>query len=686
MNHYQNWKIETDQHNILWLYLDKADSQVNTINNIILEELEQILNNDIDFSITKGLVFASKKTTGFIAGADIESFRDLEHPEEARKFIEKGHHVFNRIASLPIPTLAAIEGFCLGGGFELALACKYRIAENSAKTKLGLPEVLLGIHPGWGGTIRLPALIGSMDALPLILEGRTVDARKAYKLGLVDAEVPKRQFMRACVTTLLNKPASHQPKKLGQLSNHDWVRPILGYFIKQKLAKKIAKTHYPAPFAILENWLKFGADEAGMATEINSLVNLVTHPTTKNLIRVFYLREKMRGLAKDSSFKAKHVHVIGAGTMGGDIAAWCALKGLTVTLQDREPKYIAPAIKRAYQLFKKKLKEDRLVDAAMDRLQPDVEGFGLKHADVIIEAIYENLEAKQNLLKIIEANAKAGAIIASNTSSIPLDEMNIVLNNPERLVGIHYFNPVAKMELVEIVQGAKTSATILKDAAAFVRQIDRSPLPVRSTPGFLVNRVLMPYLLEAVKMIEEGIPGPAIDKAAKDFGMPMGPVELADAVGLDICLSVAQNLSQYYGNEVSQKLKDLVQAGNLGKKSGKGFYLYKGGIPQKVMPKEMNNLDIICDRLIYRMMNEAMACLREGVVENVDFVDAGMIFGTGFAPFRGGPMQYAATIGYQDIHDKLQKLVEQFGDRFTPDTGWLTQVDNKQISKEKEFV
>lgn len=677
LNQYLNWKTERDADNVLWLLLDKVNASVNSINEAILDELEVIL-DQLDENKPAGIVFGTAKNTGFIAGADIERFRQFSGTDEAKQFVERGQQLLNRIENLPIPTVAMIEGFCLGGGCELALACTYRIAENGPKTRIGLPEVLLGIQPGWGGSYRLTRLIGAMNALPLMLEGRTVDARKAAKLGLIDAEVPKRQLQRAAAQFILKKPAKRKATFIENLSNHKLVRPILAYFIKKKLQAKVKSHHYPAPYAMVDNWLKFGTSlpEAAEA-ETRSILDLISHETAKNLIRVFSLREKMRSLGKDSVFKAEHVHVIGAGTMGGDIAAWCALKGLTVTLQDREPKFIAPAIKRAYNLFKSKLKEDRLVELAMDRLQPDVNGYGVKQADVIIEAIYENLEAKQSLLKLLETNAKPTAIIASNTSSIPLDEMNVVMQNPERLVGIHFFNPVAKMELVEVVYGAKTSDLIKKNALAFVKQIDRSPLPVTSTPGFLVNRILMPYLLESIKLFEEGVPAAVIDKTAKSFGMPMGPVELADTVGLDICLSVAENLTKYYGGDVPGRLKQMVQEGLLGRKSGKGFYTYKNGKPQKNMPKDYQASHDIQDRMIMRYLNEAMACLREGVVSDAELLDAGMIFGTGFAPFRGGPMHYAHEIGMSHVRQRLEDLAKIYGGRFTPDAGWSENLSNE---------
>jgi len=471
----------------------------------------------------------------------------------------------------------------------------------------------------------------------------------------------------------MEKPPVHHATTLQALTNQTFVRPILARFLREKVGQKASPKHYPAPYAVIDNWVKYGVEPADRAlkAEADSLAQIAMGDTARNLIRVFMLQERLKGLSKGVNFKAHHVHVVGAGTMGGDIAAWCALRGLTVTLQDREPKFIAPAIKRANDLFVKKLKLPRLVDQAMDRLRPDVEGIGIPKADVIIEAIFENLEAKQKLFKEVELIAKPTAILATNTSSIPLDEINSVMQKPQRLVGIHFFNPVAVMQLVEVVRSNVATDEVIKDAIAFVRQIDRLPLPVKSSPGFLVNRILMAYLMEAMTILGEGVPAAAIDKAALDFGMPMGPIELADVVGLDVCLAVAKNLSAHLGGTVPQKLVDMVSAGKLGRKSGSGFYTYKNGKPvkEKITDDQINYTEL-ADRMILRFVNESMTCLREKIIADSDLLDAGMIFGTGFAPFRGGPMHYAYSLGVDVVVAKLNEFAQKFGERFKPDAGW----------------
>jgi 3-hydroxyacyl-CoA dehydrogenase/enoyl-CoA hydratase/3-hydroxybutyryl-CoA epimerase len=639
---YQHWQLTTDASNILWLMLDKKNASTNTLDESVLGELEKILDSVAAQTHLRGLAIGSNKSSGFIAGAAIEQFVEFDSVAKAASFIRRGQLLFDKLAAVSIPTVAMIQGFCLGGGLELALACRYRVAEDSPQTRLGLPEVLLGIHPGWGGTVRLPELIGAATAMDLILTGRTVDARTAAKIGLVDVAVPKRQLRRAVLHYLLESPTPHHASFLQQLLNYPVVRPLLGEWLRKKVSERVRKDHYPAPYAVIDNWVRYGTRvPRALEEEANSLAKLQSHASAKNLIRVFFLQDRLKSLGKQIDFNPKHVHVVGAGVMGGDIAAWCALRGMDVTLQDREPKFIAPAIKRAYQLFKKKLKTPRAIQAAMDRLLPDPDGHGIPKADVIIEAIFENLEAKQTLFKQLEQKAKPSALLATNTSSITLGEIGKALSHPERLVGIHFFNPVAKMQLVEIVSSEKTDPNVQKSALLFARKLDRLPLPVKSSPGFLVNRVLMPYLMESFILLQEGVPGPVIDQAALNFGMPMGPIELADTVGLDICLSVAENLARHYGGTVPERLRTLVSEKKLGRKTGEGLYHYENGKPKKAASDASSTeLEAIAERLVAKLLHEANACLQEQVVADGDLLDAGIIFGTGFAPFRGGPIYY----------------------------------------------
>ncbi len=664
-----HWRLISDADGIAWLHFDKADGSTNVLSSATLAELDAKL-TALAAQPPRGLVILSDKANGFIAGADVKEFTALTDSGAAMALIERGQAVMNRLARLPFPTLALIHGFCLGGGLELALACRYRIAED--ESRLGLPEVRLGIHPGFGGSVRLPPLVGAPAAMDLMLSGRNLRARAAAKMGLIDYAVPQRHLLRAARTMILDAPKPKRAKGWRRWTNHQWVRPLLAPLFKQQVAKRARADHYPAPYALIELWRKYGDQPARMLPEeARSVANLIVAPTAQNLVRVFLLQDRLKSLGRADDFKPRHVHVVGAGVMGGDIAAWCALRGLQVTLQDQTPERVAPAIKRANDLFQRQLKLPRLINAAMDRLVPDCHGRGVGTADVVIEAIYENREAKQALYSVLEPQLKPGALLATNTSSIPLQELCTTLQQPSRLVGLHFFNPVARMQLVEVVSSPATDPQQAARAAAFARRIDRLPLPVTSTPGFLVNRILMPYLLEAVNLEAEGVPAHLIDKAALDFGMPMGPILLADTVGLDICLSVADILAQGQDDLVPTRLRERVLAGRLGKKSGQGFYRYSNGKPVKMhSPGRPYVSPDLGDRLMLRLLNESVACLREAVVSDADLLDAGVIFGTGFAPFRGGPLQYIRSNGPAQLLARLHMLEQRYGSRFTPDAGW----------------
>jgi len=667
---YQHWRQEQDSDDIIWLYLDQADSKANVLCRAVVEELDSLL-EDIEYDKPRGVILTSAKSSGFIAGADIKEFTTLQDQDDGFALVRRAQGVFDRLEALRCPTVALIQGFCLGGGMELALACRYRIAIDDPKTKLGLPEVKLGIHPGFGGTVRLPPLIGAPSAMDMMLTGRALSAKAAAKLGVVDYAVPERHKFKAAVQVVQQKPSRKKAKGWKAWTNNGLLRPILANMMRKKLAKKARQEHYPAPYAIIELWEKYASDpKVMMKEEAISVARLVMGDTAQNLIRVFFLQERMKGLGSASDFKAKRVHVIGGGVMGGDIAAWCAMQGLKVTLQDRSHEVIARALSRAHGLYKKKLKHPLKIRDAMDRLIPDLEGKGVAEADVIIEAIFENVEAKQQLFKEVEARAKPEALLATNTSSIPLETISEALDDPSRLIGLHFFNPVAQMQLVEIVRGAQSNDDFINAGCAFTKQINRLPLPVKSSPGFLVNRILMPYLIEAVVLESEGVPAVLIDQAATKFGMPMGPIELADTVGLDICLHVAEILSQALGGDVPDKLRNMVANGKLGRKSGEGFYKYQKGKPVKASNTDTAPPGDLTDRMILRFVNEAMACLREEVVEDADLLDAGIIFGTGFAPFSGGPMNYTETQGHEKLKHNLERLQQGHGDRFAPDARW----------------
>ncbi|MCP3687137.1 MAG: crotonase [Gammaproteobacteria bacterium] len=665
-----DWVRETDDQGVLWLTLDQQATDTNVLSSSVLEQLNQLI-DEIVKDRPRAVIFCSGKASGFIAGADVKEFLTVTNKQEALIMIKRGQTVFSRIESLDCPTVAMIEGFCMGGGTELALACDYRVGLDSSSTKIGLPEVKLGIHPAFGGLVRATSKINPMHSLEMMLSGRSLTMKRAKAIGLVDLVQPKRQIRRAAQQVAISKPEKQSLSMLGKVLSLPGIRSLLSAYMKKQVAKKANRQHYPAPYAILDVWCQYYSNpKRMMEEEANSVARLIQGDTVKNLIRVFFLQTQLKNLGDKKSFLPRHVHVIGAGVMGGDIAAWCALRGLTVTLQDREAKHLSNAMGRAHKLFSKRIKSPHERNAALDRLIPDCNGYGVEKADVVIEAIYENKNAKHEIYRDIEPRMKPSAVLATNTSSIPLEELTTVLEKPSRLVGIHFFNPVAMMPLVEIVKAKQSSKQMVNRAVAFTLHIGKLPLPVKSSPGFLVNRILMPYLVEAVFLHDEGVAPEAIDKAAVNFGMPMGPIELADTVGIDICYSVAKNLSAAYQISVPAGLEKYVEGKKLGKKTGTGFYQYKNGKAVKNRDANLGDQKMIQNRLMFRLLNEAAACLDEKIVDEVDLLDAGIIFGTGFAPFRGGPLNYSQSKGTETITAAMQAYADQFGERFNPVKGW----------------
>ncbi|SHG06978.1 short chain enoyl-CoA hydratase /3-hydroxyacyl-CoA dehydrogenase [Bradyrhizobium erythrophlei] len=669
---YRNFKLTRDADGIAWLLFDRANASANTLSADVIEELDQVL-AALESQRPAGLVIRSAKKSGFVAGADINEFRGATDPRAVETAIGRARAVIDRLEGLKVPSVAVIHGFCLGGGLEVALACQSRIAVDGAR--FGFPEVMLGLHPGLGGTARFTRLVNPLQAMTLMLTGKTIDARRAKSLGLVDGVAQERHVRNAVKDALFGHLKRSRPGLVNAVLNFTPVRGFLASRMRREAEKAAPHEHYPAPFALIDLWEKHGGDKAAMlAAEKTSFADLMVTRTAQNLIRVFFLREQMKKLA-GSGNKVGHVHVIGAGAMGGDIAAWCANQGMRVTLADMKLEPIAGAMKRASDLFGKIMRKRTDVRDALDRLVPDMDGEGVRNADLIIEAVPEKLELKQKVYGSLEPKMKPGAILATNTSSIPLQDLRTSLQKPERLLGLHFFNPVSRLQLVEVVSHDGSDPDLLKQALAFVGAIDRLPLPVRSSPGFLVNRALTPYMLEAMVMLDEKIDKLEIDAAAEQFGMPMGPIELADQVGLDICLDVGDMLRSKFGDSLPPTpawLREKVARGELGRKTGKGFYVWKEGKADKAAasPSAVRPTPEMIDRLILPMSNVCVACLREGIVDNADTVDGAMIFGTGYAPFRGGPLNYARTRGAENVVEALRALAVKFGGRFTPDAGW----------------
>jgi 3-hydroxyacyl-CoA dehydrogenase/enoyl-CoA hydratase/3-hydroxybutyryl-CoA epimerase len=640
----QHWRSEADIDGMLWLCLDKADSNANVLSEAVLREFDQVL-SILEPNPPRGLIIYSGKPSGFVMGADINEFTTIDTADEGYELIRLGQQMFDRLEALRCP-----------------------------KPIIGLPEVQLGLHPGFGGTVRSVRIAGVRAAMQLMLTGKPIRVDKALGQGFIDRIVSPDNWKQAAKEMV----ASGKPKRtapfLDKVLNLPFIRPVVARTLRQQVAARARKEHYPSPYAMIDLWTRHGASDASYVAEARSFADLMIGSTSRNLVRVFFLQNRLKGQGNKPESKIERVHVVGAGVMGGDIASWCALRGLQVTLQDRAQEYIDPAMQRTAKLFSKRIRDANERAAASDRIVADVEGTGIADADLIIEAIYENKEAKQELYQKLQTSMKPGAILATNTSSIPLEELRTVLDEPDRFIGLHFFNPVAQLPLVEVIRCDNTDQAALDAAFAFVKSIGKFPLECKSAPGFVVNRVLAPYMAEAMYLAEAGVPLAAIDHAAEEFGMPMGPIELIDSVGLDVAMHVSKVLGAAFNREAPDILAGMVAKEQLGRKSGQGFYEWVDGkaikpdAPDAVVPVDM------ADRLILPMVNEAVACLSEGVVSDADLLDAGVIFGTGFAPFRGGPLQYAKNRGIDEIVTTLERFAascaNQGGERFEPHAGW----------------
>lgn len=676
----RHWKTELRPDGVLVLSFDREGESVNTFGQGVLIELNSLLER-IALEPPKALVLRSAKEKGFIAGADIREFQEFDAKGTIGDSIRRGQNLFQRIAELPFPTVAAIHGFCMGGGTEISLACRYRVASNDPSTKIGLPEVMLGIFPGWGGSARLPQLVGAPAAMDMMLTGRSLSASAARAIGLIDKVVDPAGLIEAAAALALKGVERPFKQRFMAWATNTWpARQLIAPKMIKMTARKARKEHYPAPYALIETWRRSAGNgiRARLDAERKAVVKLAATPTARNLTRVYFLQERLKGLGgKDHGIA--HVHVVGAGVMGGDIAAWAAYKGFQVTLQDREQRFIDTAMTRAQELFAKRVKDAGKRPEVAARLVSDLEGAGVATADLLIEAIIERPDAKRDLYTAVEPKMKADALLTTNTSSIPLTELREHIARPAQFAGLHYFNPVAMMPLVEIIQHDGMAPDTAKRLAAFCKAIDKLPVPVAGTPGFLVNRLLFPYMLEAVTAYSEGIPGPVLDKAAVKFGMPMGPIELIDTVGLDVASGVGAELAPFLGLPIPAALAAPPEAGKRGKKDGQGLYRWENGKAQKPeIPADYKAPDDLEDRLILPFLNEAVAALHEGVVADAELLDAGVIFGTGFAPFRGGPIQYIRDSGAEVLLARLKVLQAKYGDRFAPRPGW----DNPALLKQ----
>ncbi|MBK9294143.1 MAG: enoyl-CoA hydratase/isomerase family protein [Oligoflexia bacterium] len=682
---------------IAWIEFDLPGEKVNKLTSKVLVRLLNII-EELSQSKYKAVVLISKKNNNFFAGADIEEIKDLKVQQDARDAAAFGQSIFTLLEALPMPTIAAINGACVGGGCELVLACDYRIATDDASTKIGLPEVLLGIIPGFGGTQRLPRLIGLQASLDIILAGKTVLGTKAYKAGLVDLCVPKELLLsevKKFVNEVIKKGKRRKFFSARGLANTLLEGPLKFLIFKgaRDLVLKNTKGHYPAPLAALDVVRKtYGKNLfKGFNLEADVFGKMAVTEVSKNLISLFYMTEsvkKQTGLSGNLSVdlsEVKNVGVLGAGTMGGGIAQLAADKGMSVRVKDVSLDAITKGLKTANDLFSKDLKRKKITKYDLSRKMSLISGgvdyAGFKELDVIIEAIVEDMNIKKKVLSEMASFCKADAIVASNTSSLSITEMSTAWPNRENFVGMHFFNPVNKMPLIEVIRGTHTSDKACATIFALSKKMGKTPIVVKDGPGFLVNRLLLPYLNEACYVFAEGLSVEYIDKTLLKFGMPMGPLHLIDEVGIDVAAKVAKILYSAFGvrAEPASVMSKIVEAKKLGKKNNSGFYIYDSAGKKLNVDGNIHNIcgvqktldnkykpEELVHRVLFPMVNEAALCLEEKIVETAQDVDLGMIMGTGFPPFRGGLLKWADSLGVSKIVDDLEEMAVKFGPRFKP--------------------
>lgn len=694
--------LNIEKNGVANLIFDLPNEKVNKLSAEVLLELEKALNVIDGNKGIRVLVITSHKDDIFIAGADINEIKDITTPEDALAKVSYGQNILTKIAQLKIPTIAVIDGACLGGGLELALACKYRVAITNPKTSLGLPEVNLGIIPGFGGTQRLPQLIGLQESLKIILTGKPVDANKAFKIGLVD-DIIREEFLSEklghFVTEILkNGEKNHYLQRRAEAKSKRFLfetlflgKYVIFYLARKDLYEK-TKGQYPAPFCALEVIKRtYGKTYStrGYKTELEAFCELAVGDISKNLIEIFFTSEALKkdlGVAGEvAAVDVKNAALLGAGVMGGGIAWLFANNNINIRIKDITQNAIALGYNQIVKVFNQ-LKKIRKItpeqaNIKISNVSAGLDYAGFDRAQVVVEAVVENMAVKKRILAEAETQVSANAIIASNTSSLSISEMAHALQNPERFVGMHFFNPVNRMPLVEVIRGEKTSDQTIATIVKLSKKLGKTPIVVKDVAGFLVNRILLPYMNEAAYLLQEGAEIRRVDSLIERFGMPMGPFILADVVGIDVGVKVAHSLFESYGermrvatilDEIYNNHKEL-----LGKKVGKGFYIHSNNqVNQKIdgilsevrKAKAIHQIYIqdaeIIDRCILTMVNEAAKCLEENVVKNTRYLDMAMIMGTGFPAFRGGVLRYADSLGIDKVVARLQEFNKKHGARF----------------------
>lgn len=637
MDNFKHFNISTDHENICWAEIDVKGKSVNVLTQEVMTDLANIIDWLEKNTKITGFSLTSGKPGGFIYGADIAEFELYKTKHDVRSHMEFVHGLFNRIENLHVPTAVGIDGIAVGGGLEIALTFDYIITTASNKTKLGFPEVNLGILPGYGGSGRAYGRIGTAAVAEMMVSGKPLIAEAAKNIGLIDQIVNGADDIKPAIKSWLEAQNQKKPERGQRETKADQGALEV---CREKFLRKVRVEHTPAPFAIIDHVKKHGHSSVAMsAGEMDVFPDLMVGSASKNLRRVYYLTDKVRKTARGDS-KIQKLHVVGAGVMGGDIAAVAAMSGLNVSLSDVNSSAIESAINRSANLFARRLKIDEKIAAATERLKADPGGDHAANADLVIEAVAEKLSVKQAVFADLEKIIKPGAILATNTSAIPLEDIATALNDPSRLIGLHFFNPVPVLPLVEVIWSIHSNQDLVSSGMQFAGQIGKMPIRCKSSPGFLVNRALLPYMFGAIEAVVSGENPEKIDQAMVDFGMPMGPIELSDQVGLDVCLDVGTVLGIAPGAE--KLLKSKCSDKTLGRKTGSGFYEWSDNRAVRSRePLEPKLSDDISRRMLAPMVDECKKAVQEGVVDSSDDADAGMIFGTGFPSFRGGPINWA---------------------------------------------
>jgi 3-hydroxyacyl-CoA dehydrogenase/enoyl-CoA hydratase/3-hydroxybutyryl-CoA epimerase len=660
---------EIGEDGICILTFDRPESGANIFDAPTMDNLrEHIDAMEKDGSI-KGVIVISAKKSIFIAGADLKTLLKQAQSGEMRGFISEGQKVFNRLAGLKVPTVAAIHGACAGGGYEITLACDYRVASDDPATKIGLPETTLGLVPAWGGATRLPRLIGSTGAAEVILKGKLYGAAEALKLGLVDEVVSKEQLLEAARAKLVEGKRKMQGRAPVTPASQEISAP------------KVRGNAAPGrAYEIIKRAGDSSIDES-LAMEVDAISELGATDATQNLIRNFFLADKYRkGTSKAAPEKIMHAAVIGAGVMGAGIAQWLSSRGVSVILRDVDSAAIDRGlgnIEKTYaDAVKRGLMNEAKAQEGRARIVASTQPGPMRDVQIVVEAASEKLEIKKKIFSDLAANTPETAILATNTSALPIDQLAASTGGPARVVGLHFFNPVSRMKLIEVVVGGQTSEEVRERALAFARQIGKLPVLVQDSPGFLVNRVLFPYLLDAAELFQNGVSAEEIDGALLEWGMPMGPLRLIDEIGVDITVDIAATLERAFGarDHASEILQKMYSEKMLGRKTGTGFYKYEGKeqTPNDSLQQwrqesgEKFGLENLTHRLVYLMVNEAARCLEEKVVATPEDADYGMVLGTGFPVYRGGPLRYAESVGLKKVVTDMDGIHSRAGDKFAP--------------------